>query len=99
MTGAREEGRDEIQRRARRYGLLDVRWPEPWPFNSLTAMRGATFAKEIGRTVAFALAAFRQAFNAGRDLAVLDNVLIAAAACELHPRAVVKGIEMQATKD
>ena len=39
------------------------------------------------------LAAMRQAFAAGRDLGVADNVLIAAAACELHPRAVLKGIE------
>jgi 2-hydroxychromene-2-carboxylate isomerase len=35
----------------------------------------------------------RQAFAAGRDLSAVDNVLIAAAACELHPRAVLKGIE------
>ena len=53
-------------------------------------MRAATFAKQTGRTVSFALAAFRQAFAAGRDLSDPDNVLIAAAACELHPRAVLK---------
>jgi 2-hydroxychromene-2-carboxylate isomerase len=29
----------------------------------------------------------------------VDNVLIAAAACELHPNAVLKGIELQSTKD
>jgi predicted DsbA family dithiol-disulfide isomerase len=56
-------------------------------------MLAATFAKGAGRGVAFSLAAFRQAFNAGRDLSEVDNVLIAAAACELHPRAVLKGIE------
>jgi 2-hydroxychromene-2-carboxylate isomerase len=49
--------------------------------------------------VAFSLAAFRQAFAAGRDLGEPDNVLIAAAACELHPRAVLKGIESRAVKD
>jgi len=62
-------------------------------------MRAATFAKQTGRTVAFALAAFRQAFAAGRDLSQLDNVLIAAAACELHPNAVRKAIETPAVKD
>ena len=31
-------------------------------------MRAATYAKQIGRTVAFALAAFRQAFAGGRAL-------------------------------
>jgi 2-hydroxychromene-2-carboxylate isomerase len=54
-------------------------------------MRAATYACQIGRAVAFSLAAFRQAFAAGRDLGAPDNVLIAAAACEMHPRAVLKG--------
>jgi 2-hydroxychromene-2-carboxylate isomerase len=49
--------------------------------------------------VAFSLAAFRQAFAAGRDLSDLDNVVIAAAACELHPNALLKGIETQSIKD
>jgi 2-hydroxychromene-2-carboxylate isomerase len=65
-------------------------WPDPFPGNSLFAMRVATFAKQTGRTVSFALAGFRQAFAAGRDLSDPENVLIAAAACELHPRAVEK---------
>jgi 2-hydroxychromene-2-carboxylate isomerase len=61
-------------------------------------MRAATFAKRSGRTVAFALAAFRQAFAAGRDLGEPDNVLIAAAACELHPRAMTKAVGTAAVK-
>lgn len=85
--------RAEIERRAASQGLLAVRWPEPFPFDSGVAMLAAAFAKQSGRAVAFSLAAMRQAFAAGRDLSVVDNVLIAAAACELHPRAVVKGIE------
>ena len=59
----------------------------------------ATYAKEIGRAVAFSLAAFRQAFAAGRDLSERDNVLIAAAACEMHPAAVVKGAELRGTRE
>ena len=82
----REAGFAEVERRAQAYGLPPVRWPDPFPGNMLTAMRAATFAKEIGRTVSFALAAFRQAFAAGRDLSVADNVYIAAASSELHPR-------------
>jgi 2-hydroxychromene-2-carboxylate isomerase len=62
-------------------------------------MRAAVFAQQAGRAVAFSLAAFRQAFNAGRDLGEVDNVLIAAAACELHPNAVLKALEMQSIKD
>ena len=61
-------------------------------------MRTATYAREIGRAVSFGLAAFRQAFAAGRDLSEPDNVLIAAAACELHPRAVRSAAESGATK-
>ena len=61
-------------------------------------MRAANYAKQAGRTVAFALAAFRQAFAAGRDLSEPENVLIAAAACELHPNAVLKAIETDSVK-
>jgi 2-hydroxychromene-2-carboxylate isomerase len=89
----------EVERRAAEYGLQPIRWPEPWPTSTLTAMRAATFAQRSGRAVAFSLAAFRQAFAAGRDLAITDNVLLAAAACELHPRAVLKGIETKGVKD
>jgi 2-hydroxychromene-2-carboxylate isomerase len=99
ITDKRDEGMREIERRADEYGLLPVKWPDDWPTNTLKAMRAAVFAQQAGRAVAYSLAAFRQAFAAGRDLADLDNVLIAAAACELHPNAVLKGIELQSTKD
>lgn len=99
LTDEREAGMAEVERRARERGLMEVRWPEPWPSNYLAAMRAATFAQQAGRAVAFSLAAFRQAFNAGRNLADLDSVLVAAAACELHPNAVAKGIESRSVKD
>ena len=86
-----EAFRDRIERIAARRGLQPLRWPEPFPSDTAYAMRVATYARQIGRAVAFSLAAFRQAFAAGRDLSVTDNVLIAAAACELHPHAVAKG--------
>ena len=94
----RAEGIAEIERRAAAYGLPPLAWPEPWPGNTLFAMRAATFAKQTGRTVSFALAGFRQAFAAGRDLSEPDNVAIAAAACELHPRALFKAVETEAVK-
>jgi 2-hydroxychromene-2-carboxylate isomerase len=84
-----------IERLAATYGLQRVRWPDPWPPQALTAMLAATYAKRIGRAVAFSLAAFRQAFAGGRDLGDEDTVLIAAAACEMHPTAVLKGIAMR----
>jgi 2-hydroxychromene-2-carboxylate isomerase len=94
----RDEGIAEVERRAAAYGLPPLSWPEPWPGNTLGAMRAATFAKQTGRTVSFALAAFRQAFAAGRDLSEADNVLIAAAACEIHPRALLKAVETEVVK-
>ena len=94
----RAAGLAECERRASAYGLPPIRWPHPFPGNMLTAMRAATFAKEIGRTVSFSLAAFRQAFAGGRDLGQFDNVAIAAAASELHPRALQTAIERDATK-
>jgi 2-hydroxychromene-2-carboxylate isomerase len=97
-TGERAAGIVEVERRARERGLPPLRWPDPWPGNTLFAMRVATFAAGIDRAAAFALAAFRQAFVAGRDLSVPDNVLIAAAACELHPKAVLAAAESAGTK-
>jgi 2-hydroxychromene-2-carboxylate isomerase len=92
---------EEIQRRAAERGLPEMRYPEGWPAESysLNPIRAAIFAKESGRVVSFSLAAFRQAFAAGRRLDDIDNVLIAAAACELHPNAVQKGIETRSVKD
>jgi len=86
--------RDDVEARARRYELQPTRWPEPFPSDTEWALLAATYAKQIGRGVAFSLAAFRQAFAAGRDLGARDSVLIAAAACEMHPVAVVKGAQL-----
>jgi 2-hydroxychromene-2-carboxylate isomerase len=99
VTDTRDEGMQEVERRAQEYGLMPIRWPEGWPNNTLQAMRVATFAQTVGRAVAFSLAAFRQAFAGGKDLSDLDNVLIAAAACELHPNAILKALETQSVKD
>jgi 2-hydroxychromene-2-carboxylate isomerase len=95
---ARENGMAECERRAGEYGLPPIRWPNPWPPNGLFAMRAATYAKEIGRTVSFSLAAFRQAFAAGRDLGNPDNVLLAAAAAEIHPRALLAAVKRESVK-
>ena len=96
---AADVDREAVALAATEQGLPAPRWPEPWPFDSELVMRAATFAKQTGRAVAFSLAAMRQAFAAGRDLSVVDNVLIAAAACELHPRAVLAGVETRMVRD
>jgi 2-hydroxychromene-2-carboxylate isomerase len=88
-----------VERQAGALGLQALRWPEPFPFDSEIAMRAAIYAKSIGRAVAFAQAAFRQAFAGGRSLAEPDNILIAAAACEMHPSAVLKAIERESVAE
>jgi 2-hydroxychromene-2-carboxylate isomerase len=97
----KSEGIAEVERRAAERGLPAPRWIDGWPLDtySLLPLRAAVFAQQAGRAVSFSLAAFRQFFGAGRTLAEVDNVLIAAAACELHPRAVAKGIESKTVKD
>jgi len=85
--------REDVERRARELGLPAVRWPQPFPFDGGLATRVATYARSIGRAVPFAQAAFRQAFAGGHALDDPDYVLIAAAACEMHPEAVLRGAE------
>jgi 2-hydroxychromene-2-carboxylate isomerase len=90
---------EEIERSAKEQGLQPLKWPTPFPFDSSLAMRVATYAKSIGRTVPFAQAAFRQAYAGGRSLEDPDFVVIAAAACEMHPAAVLKGAELRSVKE
>jgi 2-hydroxychromene-2-carboxylate isomerase len=91
--------REDVERSVARFGMQPLRWPAEFPFDSEFAMLAATYAREIGRGVAFSLAAFRQAFAAGRDLSQRENVLIAGAACELHPAALIKGAELRSTRE
>lgn len=96
LDAARDQvDREEIERLAAERGLQPLRWPGRWPPDTRLAMLAATYAKTLGRAVAFSLAAFRQAFAGGRDLSERDTVLIAAAACELHPAALLKGVELR----
>jgi 2-hydroxychromene-2-carboxylate isomerase len=90
--------RAEVEDRARALGLQPLRWPDPFPFDSSLAMRVATYARSIGRAVPFAQAAFRQAFAGGHSLEDPDVVLIAAAACEMHPAAVLRAAELRSVR-
>lgn len=90
--------RENVERRAGALGLQPLAWPADFPFDSEPAMLVATYAKSIGRTVPFVQAAFRQAFAGGRSLAEMDNVLVAAAACEMHPKAVLAGAKMASVR-
>lgn len=89
---------DEVARRAAELGVIAFRAPAEFPPGDTTfAMLAATYAKQIGKVVAFSLAAFRQTFAAGRDLADRDTVLLAGAAAEIHPLALIKGAQLKGT--
>jgi 2-hydroxychromene-2-carboxylate isomerase len=87
--------RARLEQSAAELGIQPLRWPERWPPDTRQALLAATYAKRIGRAVAFSLAAFRQAFAGGRDLGDESTILIAGAACELHPSALLKGIALR----
>ncbi len=91
--------RDTLRRRAADLALMPLRWPAIWPPETLTAMLAATYAKQIGRAVAYSLAAFRQTFAAGRELGDENTVLLAAAASEMHPTAVLKAIRTRSVTE
>ena len=89
--------REDFERRAAAQELLPVRWPDPFPFDSEIALLAATYAKGLGKVAAFSLAAFRQAYAGGRALD-LDTVLIAGAAAEIHPAALIKAVELRSVR-
>lgn len=89
---------EDIARTAAAHELIGARRPPVFPFEDTRfAMLAATYAKQIGKVVAFSLAAFRQTFAAGRDLADRDTVFLAGAAAEIHPVALAKGAELRST--
>ena len=90
--------REVLEQRARALGLQPLLWPPDFPFDSDFAMLAATYAQRIGKGVPFALAAFRQAFAGGNSLSLTDNVLIAGAACEMHPRAILRAVEIRGVR-
>lgn len=79
----RQRGMEEIERRARGYGLPPIVWPDPWPNDYLVAMRVVTYAFRVGRGREVAERVFRDAFVRGRDLSIKANVLDAASGAGL----------------
>lgn len=90
---------EDVARRAAGYGVLGVRRPAGFPDDSEFAMLAATYAKQIGKVVAFSLAVFRQVFNAGRALSDRETVFYAGAAAEIHPTALAKGAALRGTRE
>lgn len=95
---SRRQGIAEVQRRASRYGLPPLRWPEPWPGNYLMAMRAAVVAQQAGCVERFALCAFRNAFQSAHDLSDPARVLQAAADAGLDPQEVERATREERVK-
>jgi 2-hydroxychromene-2-carboxylate isomerase len=85
--------REELDRRALARGL-QPRWPATVS-DTRRAMLASVYAKQIGKTVAFCLAAFRQAYAGGRDPGEETTALLAGAAAEMHPSAILRAIELR----
>jgi 2-hydroxychromene-2-carboxylate isomerase len=89
--------RERVAARAADLGLQAMRWPLAWPPDGEFAALAAVYAKQVGRAVPFSLAAFRQVFAGGRDLGDETTVLLAGAACEMHPTALLKATTLRST--
>jgi len=91
----------EVTARASDRGLPAFAPPDTWPVQSwsLTPLRAALVADELGRVREFGLAAFRKSFVESRSLADLDNVLAAAADAGLDPDEVAAGIQRDEIKE
>ncbi len=98
LTEVRAEGIEEVERRAALYGLPPVRWPEPWPGNSLLAMRCAVAACERGAGRAFLLGALRAGFAEGRDLSAPTAVADVVSAVGLEGDALLAAAGTPAVK-
>jgi 2-hydroxychromene-2-carboxylate isomerase len=64
----------EIEKRAARYGLPPVRWPQSWPQAPANLGRAATVAANAGRAAQFAVPAFRAYYVEGLDPSAPDQL-------------------------
>ena len=89
----RAAGIAEIERRAADYGLPPIVWPEPYPANSLLAMRAALWAHQRARGREFAQTAFAMAFREGIDLTQRAAVAQAAERAGLDPEDLARALD------
>ena len=96
LTGPRlDEDLAEIAALADARGLLPLKASAEPQIDSREMMLAATYARQGGKIVAFALAAMRQCWCAGRNVADRDTIMLAGAAAEVHPNAISKALGMR----
>jgi 2-hydroxychromene-2-carboxylate isomerase len=91
----------DVSERLADRGMPGFAPPSGWPVESwsLTPLRAALVAEELGRQREFALTAFRRAFVDGRSLAELESVLAAAEEAGLDPDQIAAGMERPDIKE
>lgn len=95
-----EMRRHHLEQLAGESEVLPFVWPEDFPYLDTTdAVTVATYAKSIGKVAVFSLSLFRQVYAGGRDPADRDTLYLAAAASEIHPRAVDQALSRARVSD
>jgi len=96
LTGPKlDQDLTEIAALADARGLLPLKASAEPQIDSREMMLAATYARQGGKIVAFALAAMRQCWCAGRNVADRDTIMLAGAAAEVHPNAISKALGMR----
>lgn len=81
----RAAGIADCNKRAQRYGLGPIQWPDPWPTLDVLVARAMLFAARADQLKPFALSAMRLAFREGGDLGELAVVVDAGQRVGLDP--------------
>ena len=89
----------DCEERARRHGLGEISWPDPWPTNDIVAARAMVVADQQGLLRPFALALMRLSFKEGRDLGDPAVVAEGARRTGLDPDAVAEAVQTSGVKD
>jgi 2-hydroxychromene-2-carboxylate isomerase len=99
LTNQRQAGMNEVEERARRYGLPPLAWRSDWPANSLAANRAATWAKLNGAARPFAHAVYQRHFGQAADIADVEVLAEAAEEVGLDPDQLREAVTQQQIKD
>ncbi len=91
----------ELDRRAAARGIPRLRYPQGWPLEtySLTPLRAALLAQEVGLLREFSRELFRAIFVDGHPLTDMDAVIAAAGRAGMDASAVREGVQRQDVRD
>ena len=102
-AGDREDGQQEVQRRAHERGVGEVRWPPGWPAESYSVLplRAIVWAgrEDAAAAKRLSMALYEIAFGQGRSLADLATVREAVDECGLNAAELASGTEDREVKD